>query len=254
MANPPPLPPLFNGPITTANRQVSVDNLLPNSVVTILSNGASVGSITTVNGGLILVPLTAALEASHAITATQRYTGSNHFIEANGTSDPSNAIKVHAVPDPLPSPIFASGLTSCADQIYMDGMSYRGLIRCWAGLRSRRWPNGLSWRRSISLWGQASRRGPSGIRRPSLRPHVLHGRLGGSSRGMPGSSADRIVPVRASGMGDEPWNRIRHNWLSIRARRRSAWRSRRVVGARRCVSSARSPAGRTPCVTFMRRV
>ena len=32
---PAPLPPLLDGPITTANQQVYIDNLLPNATVTV---------------------------------------------------------------------------------------------------------------------------------------------------------------------------------------------------------------------------
>ncbi|MGA9071393.1 MAG: hypothetical protein WB424_14105 [Terracidiphilus sp.] len=119
---PAPLPPLLDGPITTANKQVYVDNLLPNATVTVFANGAQVGSATNVNPGAILVPLTATLQQGQKITAKQSYNGTNPNISATGLSDASNAIKVQAVPNPLPTPSFASGLTVCASSIYLGNL------------------------------------------------------------------------------------------------------------------------------------
>ena len=119
---PAPLPPLLDGPITTANQQVYIDNLLPNATVTVYANGVQVGSASTVNPGAMLVPLTASLHQGQEITAKQTYNGTNSSISGPGASDASNKIKVQAAPNPPPTPSFASGLTTCASSIYLGNL------------------------------------------------------------------------------------------------------------------------------------
>ena len=124
MADPLPLPPIVSGPVYTTSTQVYVNNVLPNSTVTVYNDNAStnvVGTATSTSPGSIWVPLTKPLSLGQPITARQLYTGSS--IKVAGTSDPSTVpVPVLPAPDPLPSPIFASGLCTCMDSVYIDGL------------------------------------------------------------------------------------------------------------------------------------
>ena len=127
MANPPPLPPIVNGPVYTTSKQVNVTSLLPNAKVWVYNDAASthvVGTATTsAGGGSTWVPLTATLNAGQEITAKQEYGGSDPKIKVSGKS-PASTLPVLVVkpPEPLPAPIFASGLCTCMDWIYVDGL------------------------------------------------------------------------------------------------------------------------------------
>ncbi len=127
MANAPPLPPIVNGPVYTTSKQVNVTSLLPNVKVWVYNDAASthvVGTATTsAGGGSIWVPLTATLNAGQEITAKQEYQGHNPKILVSGQS-PASTLPVPVVrpPEPLPAPIFASGLCTCMDWIYVDGL------------------------------------------------------------------------------------------------------------------------------------
>lgn len=127
MANPPPLPPVVDGPVFTTSTQVYVDNLLPHSTVSVYNDAAStsiVGTATTsTSPGAIWVPFTKPISAGQPITARQQYTGSDPSIKVSGLSGPSNIpVPVLPVPTALPSPIFVSGFCTCMDSILMDGL------------------------------------------------------------------------------------------------------------------------------------
>ncbi len=128
MAAPPPLPPVVDGPITQLSKQVYVDSVLPNAEITVYNDAAGtsqVGTITSTNPGGIWVPLTKPIAVGQQITARQLYTGSDLTIKnlVSGQSDASNApVRVEAAPNPLPSPVFISGLSDCMDFIWMDGL------------------------------------------------------------------------------------------------------------------------------------
>jgi hypothetical protein len=126
MANPPPLPPVVSGPVYTTSKQVFVSNVLPNSKITIYNNAASthvVGTATSTSPGSLWVPLTATPAVGQPITARQKYTGSDPKIQVTGESPLSTLpVPVLSPPTPLPAPIFASGLCTCMDWVYIDGL------------------------------------------------------------------------------------------------------------------------------------
>lgn len=128
MAPPLPLPPIVDGPLTKLSTQVYVDNVLPNAAVTVYQDAAGTilaGTIASTNPGGIWVPLTKKLSDGQLVTARQQYTGSDPSIAAlvSGTSDPSNVpVPVEPVPNPLPSPVFISGLAVCMDYIWMTAL------------------------------------------------------------------------------------------------------------------------------------
>jgi hypothetical protein len=129
MAAPRPLPPVVDGPITQLSTQVYVDSVLPNAAVTVYNDPAGtnqVGTITSGNSpGGIWVPLTKPVAVGQQITARQEYTGPDPKIKAlvSGLSDPSNVpVPVEPAPNPLPPPVFISGLSTCMDFIWMDGL------------------------------------------------------------------------------------------------------------------------------------
>jgi hypothetical protein len=126
MPNPPPLPPIVNGPVYKTSTQVNVSNVLPNSTVWLYNDAAStniVGKTTSTSAGSIWVPLTAAINVGQPITAKQEYTGSDPSIAVSGQS-PASTLPMPVLPDPtpLPTPIFASGMCTCMDSIYVDGL------------------------------------------------------------------------------------------------------------------------------------
>jgi hypothetical protein len=128
MANPPPLPPVVDGPVYKTSTQVYVDNLLPHSTVNVYNDAAStniVGTATTsTSPGAIWVPFTKPISVGQPITARQQYTGSDPTIKlSGGFSGPSNiAVPVLPVPAALPPPIFVSGFCTCMDSILIDGL------------------------------------------------------------------------------------------------------------------------------------
>ncbi len=126
MANPPPLPPIVSGPVYTTSKQVLVDSVLPNAKVTVYNDSASthaVGMATSTSPGAIWVPLTGTIAHGQPITARQQYTGSDPKILVTGLSPPSTLpVPVLLPPTPLPAPIFASGLCTCMDWVYIDGL------------------------------------------------------------------------------------------------------------------------------------
>jgi hypothetical protein len=123
---PAPLPPVVDGPIyAVPGVQVYVDNVLPNALVKVLQAGAEVGHATSSAPGGIWVPTTVAVTAGKKITATQTYTGSASYIDATPgvSSSPSNVpITVENVPNPLPVPVFLSGVSQCSNSIWLGSL------------------------------------------------------------------------------------------------------------------------------------
>jgi hypothetical protein len=126
MANPPPLPPIVSGPVYSISKQVFVSNVLPHSTVTVYNDPAStnvVGTATSTSPGSIWVLLATTLAHGQPITARQKYTGSDPKIQVTGLSPPSALpVPVLLPPTPLPAPVFASGLCTCMDWVYIDGL------------------------------------------------------------------------------------------------------------------------------------
>jgi len=131
MANPAPLPPTVSGPIFTKCTQVLVNNVFPQSTVNVYETGVSspIGTATTTltSPTSIWVPVTTSLlHNGQQITATQEYTGTDPTIlskiSANVESGHSGPVPIVNPPDPLPAPIFASGMCICMDWIYVDGL------------------------------------------------------------------------------------------------------------------------------------
>lgn len=124
MANPPPLAPSVSNPIYATSTQVYVDNLLPNSTVTVYNDPSSTNIVgtgaTSTSPGAIWVTLSKPIAATQPITARQQYTGST--IAVSGISPPSPAVPVLPPPTSLPSPIFKSGLCTCMDSVWIDGL------------------------------------------------------------------------------------------------------------------------------------
>lgn len=120
------LPPELDGPITPASKQVYVDNLLPQSLVTVYADNVKVGTATSTNPGGIWVPLTVTLvekKPPQEIAATQNYQGKNpDYAVTSGESGRSNSVPVLPVPNPLPPPVFLSGLSPCMDSIVIGGL------------------------------------------------------------------------------------------------------------------------------------
>jgi len=118
---PTPLPPLVVGPVFETSTQVYVENLLPRSTFTVYGDKAGTNQIGTGLAGAApgnmwvpIKPTTPLKFPTGWITAIQKYAGS--------PSDLSNAVQVLPVPDPLPVPIFASGLCTCMDWVWIDGL------------------------------------------------------------------------------------------------------------------------------------
>ncbi|HEY6341312.1 MAG TPA: hypothetical protein VIY49_07460 [Bryobacteraceae bacterium] len=130
MANPAPAPPMVYGPIYTTSTQINVDNVLPNSTVHVYASGISapVGTANTTESGSIWVPVTTKLlVAGQQITATQTYTGTDvnilSVVAANVASEPSHSpVPILETPDPLPAPVFDSGLCTYMDWVQMGGL------------------------------------------------------------------------------------------------------------------------------------
>ena len=126
MANPPPLPPIVSGPVYTTSKQVLVNSVLPHAKVTVYNDGASthvVGTATSTSPGSVWVPLTGTIAHGQPITARQEYTGTDPKIQVTGPSPASTLpFPVLLPPTPLPAPIFASGLCTCMDWVYIDGL------------------------------------------------------------------------------------------------------------------------------------
>jgi hypothetical protein len=124
MANPPPFAPSVSNPIYATSTQVYVDSLLPNSTVTVYNDASStnvVGTGATSTGpGAIWVTLSKPIAAGQFITARQEYTGST--IAVSGISPPSPPVPVLPPPTSLPSPIFKSGMCTCMDSVWIDGL------------------------------------------------------------------------------------------------------------------------------------
>jgi len=124
MANPPPFAPYVSNPIYPTSTQVYVDNLLPNSTVTVYNDASSTNVVgtgaTSASPGAIWVTLSKPIAATQPITARQQYTGST--IAVSGVSAPSNVVPVLPPPISLPSPIFKSGLCTCMDSVWIDGL------------------------------------------------------------------------------------------------------------------------------------
>jgi len=117
------LPPEVDGPITLASKEVFVDNVLPQSLVTVYADGVNVGHATSTDPGWIVVPLIATLAAKQKVTATQNYQGGDPSIPVtSGESDFSAPVEVQPVPKPLPPLAFVSGLSSCMDSVLMGGL------------------------------------------------------------------------------------------------------------------------------------
>jgi hypothetical protein len=126
-----PAPPMVYGPIYTTSTQINVDNVLPNSTVNVYASGITppVGTITTgTESGSIWVPVsTTPLPAKQQITATQTYKGTDANIlaavSANVESEPSHSpVPILETPDPLPAPVFDSGLCTYMDWVQMGGL------------------------------------------------------------------------------------------------------------------------------------
>jgi hypothetical protein len=115
-----------DGPIYNTSTQVYVDNVLPDSTVTVYKDSTGtnlVGTATSTSPGAIWVPLTKPIAVGEFLTARQLYTGSDPKIAVTGVSLPSNVpVPVLPVPVPLPSPIFSSGLCTCMDSVWIDGL------------------------------------------------------------------------------------------------------------------------------------
>jgi hypothetical protein len=126
MANPPPLPPIVSGPVYTISKQVLVNSVLPHAKVTVYNDAGSthvVGTTTSTSPGSVWVPVTGTIAHGQPITARQEYTGTDPKILVTGLSPPSTLpFPVLLPPTPLPAPIFASGLCTCMDWVYIDGL------------------------------------------------------------------------------------------------------------------------------------
>jgi hypothetical protein len=124
MANPPPFAPYVSNPIYPTSTQVYVDNLLPDSTVMVYNDASSTNVVgkgaTSASPGAIWVTLSKPIAATQPITARQQYTGS--AIAVSGISAPSNVVPVLPPPTSLPSPIFKSGLGTCMDSVWIDGL------------------------------------------------------------------------------------------------------------------------------------
>lgn len=77
MANPPPFAPYVSNPIYPTSTQVYVDNLLPNSTVTVYNDASSTNVVgtgaTSASPGAIWVTLSKPIAATQPITARQQY-------------------------------------------------------------------------------------------------------------------------------------------------------------------------------------
>lgn len=124
MANPPPFAPSVSNPIYATSTQVYVDSLLPNSTVTVYNDASSTNVVgtgaTSTAPGAIWVTLSKPIAPGEPITATQEYTGST--IAVSGISPPSPPVPVLPAPTSLPSPIFSSGMCTCMDSVWIDGL------------------------------------------------------------------------------------------------------------------------------------
>ncbi|EOQ16003.1 hypothetical protein KQ3_04917 [Bacillus cereus B5-2] len=110
-----PLPPKVHGPITPESPSVKVTLVAKNATVDIFVGGVSIGSTTSSDGGTIWVKLTGAVAPKQEVKARQKTAG--------GTSDDSvYSVTVSDVPDPLPTPVFVSPLSTCMSRLKLDGL------------------------------------------------------------------------------------------------------------------------------------
>jgi hypothetical protein len=110
-----PLPPIVVGPITPTTPSVQVRAVAPNATVDLLVAGATVGSAGSTAGGTVWVPVASPVVVGQGVTARQSTAG--------GTSDESaQPVPVVDVPNPLPSPVFVSPLSTCMSRLRLDGL------------------------------------------------------------------------------------------------------------------------------------
>ncbi len=113
----PPLAPTVQGPIVPSSTHVAVSGALAGATVTVVvAPGAQkVGEQTAGADGGLLVPLFGPLSVGQPVFAQQRRGGES--------SQPSNVgVPVVAVPNPLPTVVFASPLTECMNRILLSGL------------------------------------------------------------------------------------------------------------------------------------
>ncbi|MEO7274178.1 MAG: hypothetical protein ABIX28_12765 [Vicinamibacterales bacterium] len=111
-----PIPPVVHGPVVEKARVVQVSSVLANATVTIFAGGAPAGTAVAAANGSVWVTVTGVIVEGQTLVATQQ--------TPEGTSDPSpDGVLVVHLPKPLPSPVFASPMSTCMSQIRMGGLA-----------------------------------------------------------------------------------------------------------------------------------
>lgn len=117
-----PLPPVVHGPITPVTPSVRVTSVADNAIVELVCNGTSIGLGTSGIGGTLWVPIFSPPYPGDSVAARQS--------NADGTSDDSaHPLTVTAPPDPLPSPVFVSPLSTCMSALLLDGLQPGSTVR-----------------------------------------------------------------------------------------------------------------------------
>jgi hypothetical protein len=122
-----PLAPVVIGPVhAVPTVQVQVNNVLPDALVQVLSNGSAVGhASSTSTPGVVWVPATVPLQPGDKITATQTYEGSAGYVHVTpGVASPASPspVTVAAVPSSLPTPVFQSLVSRCSNAVWLANL------------------------------------------------------------------------------------------------------------------------------------
>lgn len=109
-----PLPPTVHGPITPHSPSVQVTGVLAGAEIRLFSSGSQVGGTIASVSGTVSVSFGSAPSVSAVITATQE--------NDDGESAPSPGLLVIDAPNPLPSPIFVSPLSTAMSAVRLGGL------------------------------------------------------------------------------------------------------------------------------------
>ncbi|MDK1494409.1 hypothetical protein QN219_31165 [Sinorhizobium sp. 7-81] len=110
-----PLPPIVHGPITRFSPSVRVTGVLADATVEIFADGGQIGKSVAGSNGTVWVTIFDTPIAGQLITAVQTTT--------DGSSAPSpQGVPVIDVPNPLPTPVFGSPLTTAMSAVRLSGL------------------------------------------------------------------------------------------------------------------------------------
>ncbi|NRP73764.1 hypothetical protein ILFOPFJJ_04677 [Ensifer psoraleae] len=110
-----PLPPIVHGPITRFSPSVRVTGVLADATVELFADGGQIGKSVAGSNGTVWVTIFDTPNAGQLITAVQTTT--------DGSSAPSpQSVPVIDLPNPPPSPVFVSPLTTAMSAVRLSGL------------------------------------------------------------------------------------------------------------------------------------